>query len=240
MGAKRMGSDALIDPTEAGQLLGVTREHVHHLVRSGMLRPRYAKERGRQAPMRFHREEVAALVETREKKTYDLQKIAGQAAQAFAMARQLERRVELLENFLGRMTWPLETDEESVVALYARAQDAQQEPDTSIAGVMDWARTFIAMGDEYLDLTEAFTGDENCWKVFKDLSDIMIFAVPRDRINFDRELEAAYGYLDVGRRHLQTMSFFYIRNRFGNHVAKELLDVESCHEEVLSLATAIW
>ena len=104
---------------------------------------------------------------------------------------------------------------------------------------MEWARAFLAMNEEYLDLTEAYTGDENCWVAFKDLADIMLREAPHSRLNFDKELEAAYGYLDVGRRNLQTGVFFYIRNRFGSHVANEQLDVEDAHQEVLSLASAI-
>jgi len=235
-----MGSDGLIDGYEAGKLLGISKQQVYALVRTGMLRPQYTREKGLNKPLLFHPEEISAVAEVRSKKGLSVHQIAGQAARAYAVSRQLERRVELLESFLGRKSWPLDMCEEGVISLYAQAQDAQQSPPTDIGGVMEWARIFIAMGEEYLDLTEAFTGDENCWEVYKNLADIMVIATPFDRLSFDKELEAAYGYLNVGSRNLRATSFFYIRNRFGRREAQRSIESEDVHEEVLSLAGALW
>jgi hypothetical protein len=239
MSNESMGSGELIDGHAASALLGVTRRHVHYLVRNGSLTPRYPRGKGLNT-MHFHPEEVSALVAERERDDFDVKKLSARVAQAHALSRALERRVELLETLLGRHAWPLPSDEEAVVALYARAQDEQQRPTKKIAGVVEWSRLFMAMGEEFLDLTEAFTGDEDCWQVYTNLVDIMLIEAPIDRFSFDLELKAAYGYLDVGRRNLRASAFFYIRSRYGSHVANERFDTEECHSEIRTLATADW
>jgi MerR-like DNA binding protein len=237
MAAALMGNNGFVTAEEAGNILGVKTGEVHYLVRRGLLRPRYLRPRGKGAV--FSPEEVSALAEVRERGRLDLRGVQNTAAQAFALARQLSRRVEFLESMLGYQSHPMPTDEEQVIALYARAQDEQQDPPETVAGILEWARLFVAMGEEFLDLVEAYTNDEAAWKVFMDLSEILLINAPIERFNFDKELEAAYGYLDVGRRNLRNVSFFYVRNRFGTRRANEMFDKASdCHANILAFATA--
>lgn len=240
MRAESMGSDGLIDVKAAGVVLGLTTDMVYRLARRGDLSPRYPRGKGLNVPMHFHPEEVSACVAEREQKDFDIKKLSSRVAQTSALTRSLERRVELLETMLSRRAWPLPSDEEAVIALYTRAQDEQQDPAKAISDIMEWARVLVAMGEEYLDLTEAFTGDTECWKAFSHMVDIMLINAPVKRFNFDRELEAAYGYLDVGRRNFRAAAFFFIRNRYGSQVANQQLDAEECHAEILTIASADW
>jgi len=240
MATESMGSNGLIDVKAAGAVLGLSPDMVYRLARRGDLTPRYPRGKGLNVPVHFHPEEVSALVAERERDDFDVKKLSSRVAQTNALGRSLERRVELLEKMLNRRAWPLPTDEESVIALYARAQDEQEKPAKRVSDIIEWARILVAMGEEYLDLTEAFTGDTECWKAFSHLVDIMLIEAPIERLNFDRELEGAYGYLDVGRRNLRAAAFFFIRNRYGSHVANQQLDAEECHAEILTIASADW
>ncbi len=240
MQAESMGSIELINTQAASVLLGVSTDMVYRLARRGDLTPRYPQGRGLNVPKHFHPEEVSALVAERERDDFDVKKLSSRVAQAHALARSLERRIELLESMLGRRAWPLPTDEEEVIALYARAQDEQQKPATSVSAIMEWARILVAMGNEFLDLTEAYTGDPDCWRAYTYMVDIMLIEAPVERLNFDRELEAAYGYLDVGRRNLRAAAYFFIRSRHGSHVANQQLDAEEGHAEILTIASEGW
>lgn len=236
-----MGSNGRVGADEAARLVGVSRKHLQRLVRQGMLRPHYERERGLNAPMAFDKEELAALIEVREADSFDVRRVASTATQALAIARQLERRVSLLERALGRRVWPLPLEEDFVVALYSRALHEQDTPRNDIDGVMDWARTFIAIGDEFLDVLEAYTGDESCWRPFVDIGQVMVINAPYDQLAYDVELKVAYSYLEVGRRNLRDAAFMYTRNRFGSHIANERFNsADECHLDILSLLTESW
>ena len=236
-----MGSGTRIDLNEASSILSVTKGQVSRYIRQGMLRPYYPKGRRLNAPVLLDKEEVSALAEVREKHGFDVRSVALQATQALAASRQMERRVERLERALGGKFKSLPLDEEGAISVYSRALEEQQFPRSDIDGVMYWAEIFIAMGEEFLDVLEAYTEDEACWKVFTDLGQSMALSAPHEQLVYDVELKAAYGYLDVGRRNLRNVAFLYTRSRFGSRVANEKFNsIEECHEQILAILATNW
>lgn len=233
-----MGSHDRVSANDTAKILGVSVRHVHHLVRRGLLRPYYPRGRGLNAAMRFSKAEISALVEARESNKFDARRIAFTSAQALAASKQLERRVSLLEQALGQRIPGLPLDEESVIALYVRAVDEAQAPKATVATVMFWAETLLAAGEEFLDVLEAYTGDEECWKPFMDVAHALLVD-SADATNI--ELKAAHGYLTVGLRNIRNAAFQYNRTRFGNRTATSMFDAaDTCHEQILAILATNW
>jgi len=240
MREEAMGSD-LIDVMEAAELLGVSHRSVHHFVRQGLLKPRYPRGRKLNAPELFLRDEVCALVEAREKR-FDFRYTGTIAMQAHASSRALERRVEFLEQLLGRSFATLSLDEEDIVALYAEAKEGVEVPPIDVTGVMRWAGIFLSMGEEFLELLASATNDIESWKVFLDLSAAMLRDAPLDTLSYDKELEAAYGYFRYARESLRRVMYFHVRNQYGPQTAGRTLTVpkEDVHEGVLRLLGGVF
>lgn len=238
---KGMGSDTLIDGAAAADILGVGKSMVDHLVRQGWLRPIYTPESRRKRL--YRREEVAALAEVREQDTFDIQKIASMAQQAFAAARQMERRVELMERAFGRSAWPLKLDEESVMQTYCRARhNTQHPPDPEdLKSVLEWAQILMAVDQNYFDLLEAYSGDEECWRCFMDVGEVISLNAPIKDLKWNIEAKAVYGYLDVGNRNVRNVSFFFVRSRFGVSVAAESFRFDdSLHADMMSVLASTY
>lgn len=232
---KAMGSD-LIEAAEAAELLGVSHRSVHHFVRQGLLHPRYPRGRKLNAPALFHREEVAALAEVRERKL-DFRQVAATALQAHVSARSLERRVEFLETLLGSKYATLSMEEEDVVAVYADARQASEAPPARVDEIMRWSSIFMGIGEEFLEALEAFTSDSEAWRVFLDLASATIRDAPLEDFAHDKELEMAYAYLKYARETMRRVVFFHVRNRYGERTANEFITTpeEDVHAGVLRL-----
>jgi hypothetical protein len=240
MREEAMGSD-LIDVMEAAELLGVSHRSVHHFVRQGLLKPRYPRGRKLNAPELFLREEVSALVEARERKL-DFRQVGTVALQAHASSRALERRVEFLEQLLGRSYATLPLDEEDVVALYSEAREGIEVPPTDVTSVMRWSGIFLSMSEEFLEVLTAITNDIEAWKVFLDLSSAMLRDAPLDVLAYDKELEAAYGYFKYARENMRRVLYFHVRNQYGPRTANHTLSLpeEDVHEGVLRLLGGVF
>lgn len=232
---KVMGS-SLIEVEEAAELLGVSHRSVHHFVRQGLLRPRYPRGRKLNAPEMFHREEVAALVEARERKL-DFHQITTAAMQAHASSRSLERRVEFLEQLLGRSYATLSLEEEDVSAIYAEARRGMEVPPLNVEGVMRWSAIFLSVGEEFLERLVAVTGDTESWRVFLDLSAAIIRDAPLDTFSYDKELEAAFGYFRYARENVRRVIYFHLRNCHGERAAAYIVKPKTndAHAGVLNL-----
>ena len=232
---KVMGS-SLIEVGEAAELLGVSHRSVHHFVRQGLLRPRYPRGRKLNAPEMFHREEVAALAEAREKKL-DFQQITAAAMQAHASSRALERRVEFLEQLLGRSYASLSLEDDDVAAIYAEARQGAEVPPIDVAGVMRWSSIFLSIGEEFLERLTAVTGDEEAWRAFLDLSAAIIRDAPLDTFSYDKELEAAFGYFRYARENMRRVVYFHLRNCYGPQTASHFVKplAGDAHTGVLNL-----
>ena len=189
----------------------------------------------------FLREEVAALAAAREKKL-DFQKVGLVAAQAHASSRALERRVEFLEQLLGRSWATLSLAEDDVVSLYNEARDGIEVPPIKTEEVMRWAGVFLSMGEEFLDVLVAITGDVDAWRVFLDLAAAMLRDAPLDTLTYDKELEAAYGYFRYARENLRRVLYFHVRNHHGPQIAGRMVGTpdENVHEGVLRLLGGVF
>lgn len=229
-----MGSKPLISPAEAAKLLRTDRRGLRRLVRGGFLQEHYSSEKPA-----YHREEVAALRETREVRLTP-QRIAAYASRAYAAARSLERRIEMLENVFDLKARKLPCDEESAIALYTEAREAAEFPPSHIDDVMRWTSIFLAVGQEFFDLLEAYTGDEECWRPFHDLADRMLADKPSDRFFYDKIIETAYGYFEASVRNLKSVCFFHVRNRVGPNTADRIFHEKPSdeYEELLSIIAA--
>ncbi len=237
---KVMGSD-LIEVAEAADLLGVSHRSVHHFVRQGLLRPRYPRGRKLNAPEMFHREEVAALAELRERKV-DFQQVTAAAMQAHASTRALERRVEFLEKLLGHSRATLPVGEEEVAALYAEARRGIEVPPINVDGVMRWSSIFLSLSEEFLEQLVAVTGDEDAWRTFLDLAAAMLQDAPLDTFSYDKELEAAYGYFKYARESARRVIYFHLRNCHGPRTAAHVIrpPEEDAHAGVLNLLSGVF
>jgi hypothetical protein len=152
------------------------------------------------------------------------------AARSYAASRALEHRVERLEAVLGIGMAPLPLDEESVLALYAEASNKLQ-PATSLEDLTRWTRTLFSIGEEFFELLEAYTGDEDGWVVFMDFVRATLEAAP---VEVEVEMKQAYEMLLAARNHLRNVSFSYVRNKYGARKAGHLFHGDA-HDEVLKI-----
>lgn len=232
-----MGSEDLLTAQQVAGMLGVTTDMVQKLVRQGLLKPQY-QGTSLVAPRLYRETDVAALVEAREAKL-DLPTVAAIARQAYTASRSLERVVKQLLELLGADVPLLKLGKDDVLSLCAKVDDAlEQEFPPEAREVLDWAKIFYAIGEEYFELVASQLGDEEPWKRFLDLGQKLSREAPRKSFMIDKELEAAYGYLEVARRNLRNSSFFYIRNRHGRKTASDLFpEVKGDkHEDIITLA----
>lgn len=235
-----MGSKARLSSQETAELLGVSVAQVRVLVRQGYLTPYYDQSKRLNASRTFDRDEVYALAEVRDtekgQRKLDMQRMMTIAVQALAKAKQLERRLESLEQALGRSAWPLPMDEESLIRLYTRATEDSDKPAYTDDEVLDWSKVLLALGTEVFDSIEAQTEDTDCWKPFLELTDSMLTRAPHDKLEYDIELKSIYSYLDAGKRNLQHVIFLYLQRRFGVQAASKAFDVGyDGHRDVLAL-----
>lgn len=230
-----MGRNALT-VNEAAELLEVHPNTIYRLARTGVFRPTYDR-RSRIPRPQFRREEVEAYAEGRFEKVSP-QKTKLKAQQALARAGALERRIALLEDMLGARVETPHVDEESVIKTYAEADDDLDLPPVSPEHVLRWARFFIGVGEEFFDVLEAATDDENSWMVFHDLAQVMAENIPTSEIEVNPSFQAAYAYLEVGRRNLRAVLFTHLQSRMGlRRAMRSLGEVDDIHDEILSFAS---
>jgi hypothetical protein len=228
--------DERITAKEAARMLGVTTRMVRYWTRKGIIRPFKPGGSVSAVPM-YLRTEIDALLEARSKKV-DLQTVATMARQAHVSSRQLERTVSRLLEIIGANIPMLSLKEENVHALYLQVEDAlEQDYQPPADEVLEWARIFYAVGEEYLGLIEEVVEDEEPWAKLLELSNSLSVRAPRDLFSGDKELEAAYGYLEMARRNMRNVAYFYIRNRHGSRAASGAFPgTGDITEEVIALA----
>lgn len=227
-----MGSNQLISAKETAAILGLSVASINHLVRQGMLQPVYSKDR-RLNDRRYRKDEVAALAEARER-GLNLPRVASMAARSYATARALEHRVDRLEQVLGIGMSPLPLDEESVLALYAEASDRLRPP-KKLEDLSRWTRIYLSMGEEFFELLEAYTGDEEGWVVFMDFARATMEAQPEEA---DPEVKQAYEMLLAARNHLRNVCFIYARCKYGVRKANRVFHGDE-HDEILKIVDSL-
>jgi excisionase family DNA binding protein len=221
---------------EAAELIDVTPQTVHRLIRNGILTPEYEQD-GRRIPRpRLRREDVEAYAEAR---SQDVSPHRQQllVQQAIAQNRSLERRLTFLEDAIGARLSPPALDEESVLAVYAEVEEDLSLVPVSTDRILRWARLFLGIGEEFFDVLEALVEDEDCCLVFLELGQVIAMNVPHEHLDVSQDLRVAYSYLEVGRRNLRAVAFNHLRTRLGVRSAMRAVgEVDDVHDEVLNFA----
>jgi len=217
MGRELVGT---LSAPEAARLLKIETQTLHQMVRRGLIRP---VARGAANRLRFHLSDIAAASRIRNARL-ELHLVSNVAHQALAIAEMNERRLDELYTLLGIGSSPLDTEQEAVIKLFSRAEHLleHEAPLLSTEEVKTWARILLAMTEAYLRLVEETVGRAETWKVFVDLAEKLCEQAPRSQFNFHKDLEAAYGFLEAGRRNIFSCAFFFVRNRHGYEVATDL------------------
>lgn len=195
------------------------------MVYQGLLPPvtRPGERKGSSRTWRFELKDVLALAKAKERKVSATLALHT-AERALAMAEATRRTVLQLCTFLGINNPELPTDDDSVIELFIEVRRLSKVPMLAFTekDVLYWARTFIAMTERYLVLAEDLTAEPTLWQLYLGFAQKIMEQAPVERFTFEKTLEAAYGYLEAGRRHLQATAFFFVRNRRGHDVASRL------------------
>ena len=235
MGRNTMGSAGkeLITAKEAAELLGITAGMVRKLARSGLLSPTL-KNDGKKFRQFYDRSEISVLMGLRATKM-NLPEVANTAVRALALAQINERRIDEVRSMLGMDIVPLSVEEQDVLLLYMKAQDARSEDrQPGAEEITSWARTLLSITESYLRVVSLHTGDEDPWKDFMLLADKWLGDAPREQFSTNRVLQAAYSLLEIGRRHLRQVAYFYSRSQHGRDAAGlKFPNVEGGVDEVL-------
>ena len=219
---------------ETAKELKVSMNAVSRLSRLGVLTPKNSTA-GRRSLL-FKLEDVEN-VKGLHGKSIELAEVAMLAKQASLSSKATERAVQRLMSVLGIDIPILFLDEASARDLLRRAQNEMSFPGTQdVKNIMDWARTFYAMGEEHFQQLEMFTDDPEPWKLFTELAKKMCTSISTLAL-VDKEMEMAYGYLNMARRSMRDAAYFYIRSKYGKARSdKTFPDAKGDpHEEVLAL-----
>lgn len=236
MREKRMGRSELLSTRAVADLLDVTPQTVNHLVEEGVLTPTYERVPGQPPKRRFRTEEVEDYEEAR-RSPRGRANAGLLARQATATARALERRVSFLEEVLGARLNPPAVDADSVISCLQEATDDLEVIPATVERILYWARFFVGVGEEFFDMLEAATSDEEAWTTFQDLAQAIVSEKNVEALELSHELQAAYNYLEVGRRNLRAVLFMFLCSRFGARKAVRAIGrVQDVHDEVLNSA----
>lgn len=223
-----MGSNQLISAREAAAILGLSVPSLNRLVLQGLLQPVYSRDKPL-SERRYRMDEVDSVAEAREKGK-SLPKVASLAIRGYAASRALEHRVEQIEQVLGIDMDPLPLDEDAVLALYAEASDVLHPPKKP-EELTRWARVFLSMGEEFLELLEAYTGDEEAWLVFTTFARAILDAAPAEPAPAVKKL---YGMMRAARNHLRNVAFLHARNKYGARQANQVFHGDE-HDQILKI-----
>jgi excisionase family DNA binding protein len=219
---------------ETAKELGVSLSTVTRLVQRGVLIPVRCSSKRRIS--RFRYEDIEG-VKDYVGKTLDLTDVAMLAKQASLSSRATERAVQRLMSVLGVDIPVLFLDEASARDLVRRAQNEMDFPGTQdVKNLMEWARTFYAMGEEHFHQLELFTEEPEPWKLFTELAKKLCTSISHLSI-IDKEMEMTYGYLNMARRSMRDAAYFYLRTKYGQTRSDSAFpDIKSDpHEEILTL-----
>ena len=224
----------LLTTEEAAEVIGISVRQLNRLCRSQVLNAVFPQNKGR----RFRESDVMAYLEIKDKKL-DMPTLAIMSRQAYATSRAVEQQLEQLLFYLGVDIPRLGCGVADVIRLYVQVEDAlDDEEELDRDKVLDWARIFYAVTEDYLGLIKAELEDPEPWKKMLDLANQLYKNAPREKFNIDKELASAYGFLDAGRRNLRNVSYFYIRNSLGPRAASAAFPVAhgGRNERIINLA----
>ena len=227
-----------LTPAEAAKILNVTVRAFNHMVREGFISPEFPEGRKWNGKRLYREQDIADLLEVRAQK-WDFVSTVAIAKQALVRTRQLERSVQSLMDVIGANMKPLSLKPRDITQLYLQIEEEIHRLDPYVPKeILRWAHVFYAMGEEYLWYIEQEIEDPEPWKKPLLLAEKLMEELPRDRCKIDRELEIAYQILDMARRNMRNVAYFYIRHRKSQRAAhKEFPALEGdISEEILSFA----
>jgi len=141
--------------------------------------------------------------------------LAGLAYSAHLDVMRLERRLDQLVDALGFDLPTMKLDEESVMALYLKAQDALKKNLTP-QEVYDWIRTISTLGEEYFFALHRYTREDHPWKPFHQLIIKMLEAAPFEKLTNDPEYKFLYKCLNAVRKAFRDVIIMYTQSKFEN------------------------
>lgn len=217
-------TDEAVDVESAAKLLGVSPRSVRNYVDRGILR-----RLGDGSKILVSLQDIYAAASTLSH-CFDFTAIARAALRALVSASRAERRLDRLELLLGVDSFVLGTEEQDVMELYKKCRDLLTDftEDMKAADVLEWSRFFAGVTEEYLELVEMYTGDQEPWVPYMEAAQKLYDSAPRDTFRQRRDLEVAYAYVSASRLHLRQVAYFYIRRHHGKKVAGA-----SCPETVM-------
>lgn len=214
-------TEQYVSIAEAARMLGYTVDTLHAYHRRGILEAVYPTPGGGK---HFRAHDLSAFAEAKERKV-NLASVAEMAMQAYVISRANEKRLADLYDAIGLDIPELGVTEEEVVSLYLRAETAKRMPPREDAAVIrEWARSFYAMNESYLELVSQYAATDEPWKLFLDLGRELLVNAPRDSFLLNPTLQSAYGYLRISFNNLRSVSYFFCRSRHGSKTADELFD----------------
>lgn len=229
----------LLTPKEAAEILDISVRQLDRVCRSKALSPIYPEGGGLNASRFFDEDAVMAYLEIKDKKL-DISQLAAITRQAYVISRATERKLEQVMHYLGLDLPHLSHKRADVLRLYVQVEDALEIADRDLKPekILEWARIFYAIGEEYLWLIEEVVEDLEPWKVLLELANTLYKNAPREKFNNDKKLASAYGFLDAGRKNVRNVAYFYIRNKHGVQLASLAFPVATGDkiERIINLA----
>lgn len=236
-----MGSEGVINQREAAEILGVSPSMVSHLTKQGVLRQRMPDGQKYGKEVLYDVEEVSALKEARDR-GHTIQSVAETASQAWAAARVMQRRIEIIEKAHGLNVMTLPIDEDSVRALHIEAEDDLTRVINGAEKVNYWADRLFAICEDYIRRLVEVTRDENAWSVYLELSARMIRARDFKSSMYDPCETLAYKRLDAARVRLRIAVFVYVLQTHGKRDAFKIFpsEFQGAVHDVLTYALGNW
>lgn len=226
----------LISSEEAAEILGVDRRQVTRLTKDGMLRAKLISGANMYDP-----NEVLQLREIRST-NLSLVEVAARAARAEMTAYRLEQQVSKLLDVIGANIPSADVRKDAVVALHLRVEDElKNKSPVTVGDLMFWAQTFQSLSEEYFHVVAKEFETEAPWKPYLDLSNLLLQKTPHARMRTDLELSTAHNYLELARRGMRQVMFFYVNTTSNKRIAHRLFpeSLKDVHEDVLSMVSFI-
>jgi excisionase family DNA binding protein len=233
-----MGSDSplgeWLSETDAARMLGVTTRTIRRMARNGVLVP---IRDGKKVCYRYDDLAAASSVFA-SGGTHDLMGVMLVASKALASARRAESALEKLSTVLGIDIPKLPTERDEVISLVERIKHALQQNlphHATEKDVLEWARVFYGVTEEYLELVGFVTGSQEPWRYFILLAQEFAEQTPVD-LRFKQDLARVYAYMEAARRHLRNAAYFHARAKGGRRFADKFFPDASIdvHERIIN------
>jgi DNA-binding transcriptional MerR regulator len=225
----------LISSKEAAEILGIGMRQLSKLASEGYIFPQQKK--GDRRSNYYDPNEIAAFAQLR-KEGVNLVKLAAQVQRTDIRSRRTERLQQHLFSVIGADVPLLKLDRESVIAMHLKVQDALELPVFTQNEVLEWAKTFYSMGEEYFETVGSIIETDDPWKPYTDLAKKIALMAPFREMEADVEVKAVYNYLKIATRFMRQAAFFYVRARYGERSAYRTFPESTgdAHEDILALA----